>query len=316
MSAAVRAVARLAAAGAVAGAACVGWGAGVEREWYVLRHATAPALRPAARGVLRVLHVSDLHLLPGQRRVQRFLDAAGDLGHDLVVATGDLLGSAESVDEAVDLLVRLRGDRPGLAVLGSNDRYGPMPLDLRKYFAPGPRPALRRHGPPLDVDRLTKGLEDGGWQLADNRRLTVATRAGEIDVAGLGDPHIDLDDPTLVDWAAPGPAAPALRLGVVHAPYLRALDALERHGADLVLAGHTHGGQVRLPGIGALSSNCDLPVGRARGLSRAGQGAWLHVSAGLGHARTAPFRFACRPEATLLDVVAPAQDSVVGSAPR
>jgi len=294
---------RMMAAAAAAGGACVAYGAGVEREWYVLRHATVPALRPGGRGPLRVLHVSDLHLWPGRRRIRRFLDRARDCGPDLVVATGDLLGGDDTVDEAIALLTRLRGDRPALAVLGSNDRYGPTSLDLRKYFRPRP-PGVRRHGPPLDTDRLVRGLEDGGWQMVDNRRAEVATAAGSLDVAGLADPHIDRDDPAGVDWGASGPADPALRLGVVHAPYLRALDVFDGHGYDLVLAGHTHGGQVRLPGVGALSSNCDLPLREARGLSRHEGRIWLHVSAGLGTARTAPFRFNCRPEATVLDVVA------------
>ena len=291
---------RVAAAAVAAGAACVAWGALVERQWYALRHVTVPVLA-GARAPLRVLHVSDLHLLPGQARVRRFLEAAHDQGPDLVVATGDLLGSAETVDEAVALLTRLRGDRPGLAVLGSNDRYGPQRFNPLRYFRP--HPEMRSFGPPLDVDRLVEGLIDGGWELVDNRRTTVVTPAGAVDVAGLGDPHIDLDDPDAVDWATPSPEGTVLRLGVVHAPYLRSIDVFDRFGFGLVLSGHTHGGQVRLPGVGALSSNCDLPLGRVRGLSRDGDGPWLHVSAGLGHARTAPFRFACRPEATLLDLV-------------
>jgi predicted MPP superfamily phosphohydrolase len=92
---------------------------------------------------------------------------------------------------------------------------------------------------------------------------------------------------------------------VVHSPYRRALDAFERNGYGLVLAGHTHGGQVCLPGVGALVTNCDLPRDRVRGLSRWGA-SWLHVSAGLGTSKYAPFRFACRPEASLLTVVSPA----------
>jgi len=73
-------------------------------------------------------------------------------------------------------------------------------------------------------------------------------------------------------------------------------------GADLVLAGHTHGGQLRVPGFGALVTNCDLDRRRARGLSTY-EGSVLHVSAGLGTSPYAPIRFACPPEATLLTLV-------------
>jgi predicted MPP superfamily phosphohydrolase len=70
-------------------------------------------------------------------------------------------------------------------------------------------------------------------------------------------------------------------------------------GFDLVLAGHTHGGQVRIPGIGALVTNCSLPTALAGGLHRI-HGGWLHVSPGLGTGKYSPIRFACPPEATLL----------------
>jgi predicted MPP superfamily phosphohydrolase len=110
------------------------------------------------------------------------------------------------------------------------------------------------------------------------------------------------DRPARIDWRPP-PEPVALRLGLVHAPYRRALDVFDRYGFDLALSGHTHGGQLRVPGLGALVANCDLPLRQTRGTSRHGTGLWLHVSAGLGHSRYAPFRFACRPEANILDIV-------------
>lgn len=93
-------------------------------------------------------------------------------------------------------------------------------------------------------------------------------------------------------------------------------------GAGLLIAGHTHGGQLQVPGYGALVTNCDLDTSRARGVSRWWPGAgsapssqapvdasWLHVSAGLGGNPYTPFRFSCRPEATLLTLTAsPTQD--------
>jgi predicted MPP superfamily phosphohydrolase len=285
--------------GAGLGAAALAWGAGVERTWYVLRHTTVPVLAPAARGPLRVLHVSDLHLLPGQRRVEAFLGECRLAGSDLVVATGDLIGSEDTVDDAVDLLAGVRDGRPGLAVLGSNDLYGPRPKNPLTYFmAPVRRPNSRL----LDTARLVAGLQDTGWQVLDNRRTQVATPVGLLDVAGLADPHIGRDRPEYLDWSPPERDGTALRLGIVHAPYRRSLDVFDRQGYGLVLAGHTHGGQVRLPGWGSLVANCDLPPSQTRGLSRYGD-LWLHVSAGLGHARYAPYRFACRPEATVLDLV-------------
>lgn len=271
----------------------------VERRWYALRHVTVPVLRPAASRPVRVLHLSDLHLLRGQEHVHGFVRECLRSGPELVVATGDLLGGADAIDDAVGLLADVADGRAAVAVLGSNDFFGPRPKNPARYLVASDR---RVHGPALDTPRLVDGLAEGGWHVLDNRRALLDSPAGTIDVAGLGDPHIDLDHPEMVDWSAP-PEPPALRLGVVHAPYRRAVEALAGHGYDLLLAGHTHGGQLRVPGIGALVANCDLPLRQARGLSRT-DGSWLHVSAGLGTSRYAPFRFACRPEATLLDLVA------------
>src|SRR6266508_1985587 len=181
-----------------------------------------------------------------------------------------------------------------VAVLGSNDSYAPQPKNYLSYFRRRRRRRLPRGRNPWQ--ELVEGLEGMGWLVLGNRR----GRLGDLELAGMSDPHIRLDDLT-VPVPADGHAS-RLRIGVVHSPYQRSLNAFERSGYQLVLAGHTHGGQVRLPGVGALVTNCDLPREQVRGLSRWGS-TWLHVSAGLGTSKYAPFRFACRPEATLLTLV-------------
>ena len=99
---------------------------------------------------------------------------------------------------------------------------------------------------------------------------------------------------------------------MTHAPYQRILERMSAEGVDLVLAGHTHGGQLCVPGFGALVTNCDLDRSRASGLSqwpgrpgapRAADPMHLHVSAGLGTSPYTPVRIACRPEAALLTLV-------------
>ena len=92
-------------------------------------------------------------------------------------------------------------------------------------------------------------------------------------------------------------------------------DALPRRlaarGAHLILSGHTHGGQLRVPFYGALVTNCGIDRARVRWVHRWAEpsasnphGTWLHVSAGLGTSPYAPYRFACPPEATLLTLTA------------
>jgi predicted MPP superfamily phosphohydrolase len=98
-------------------------------------------------------------------------------------------------------------------------------------------------------------------------------------------------------------ASADVHIGVTHSPEPRILDGMASDGFTLLLAGHTHGGQVCVPGVGALVTNCGLDRRMAKGLHRWSAGAWLHVSAGLGTHPTAPVRFACRPEATMLTLV-------------
>ncbi len=282
-----------------AAAAALAWATLVERRWYALRWTTVPVLSRSASRPLRVLHISDLHQLPGQRHRLDFVRACAAAGPDMVVATGDLLESDDSIDDVVQALAEIAEGRVALAVLGSHDYWGPTAKNPAEYvFAP----QRRSYGARLDTARLVDGLTVAGYTVLDNRRETIKTPPGLIDVTGLGDPHVDLDRPGAVDWAPPAEDV-ALRLGLCHAPYRRVLDAFDQAGIALALCGHTHGGQLRAPLVGALVNNSDLPLGRSRGVSRYGGGLWLNVSAGLGHSRFAPFRFLCRPEATILDLV-------------
>jgi predicted MPP superfamily phosphohydrolase len=106
-----------------------------------------------------------------------------------------------------------------------------------------------------------------------------------------------------------------VRIALAHAPEPRVLDAFAADGYDLLLAGHTHGGQVCVPFYGALATNCGIDRPRVKGLHQH-RGSWLHVSAGLGTSPWAPVRFACLPEATLLTLVSrPAAPSPASTTP-
>jgi uncharacterized protein len=289
-------VALLAGAVAAAGAACLGYGVLVERDWYRLRRQRVEALGPG-QPPLTVLHLSDLHLTAGDGRRLAFLERLAAEPVDLVVLTGDMLGEPDALDPVLEALGRFSPRLGAVAVLGSNDYWAPRFRNPLGYFL-GPSSRRRRSAGRNPWRELVDGLEDRGWTVLSNRR----GRLGDVELAGMDDPHIRRDDPGV---AVPPNGAVRLRIGVVHSPYRRALDAFERNGYGLLLAGHTHGGQVRLPGVGALVTNCDLPRDQVRGLSRWGS-SWLHVSAGLGTSKFAPFRFACRPEASVLTVVSTA----------
>jgi len=282
-------------AAAVAGIAYSLWEAGQ----FTLRRVEVPLLSPGERP-LRVLHLSDLHLTPDQSAKRQWVQRLAALEPDLVVDTGDNLAHADAVPFVLDALEPLL-DVPGAFVMGSNDYYAPTFKNPLRYFNPS---APRVYGRPLPWTDLRDALAASGWVDLNNARTTVKVGNRVIELVGVDDPHLDRDRYDQVA-GSPDPAAD-LALGVTHAPYLRVLDAMADDEIPLVLAGHTHGGQVCVPGWGALVTNCDLPPRQAKGLSRiAGPrgDSWLHVSAGLGCSPTAPVRFACRPEATLLTLV-------------
>lgn len=292
---------------AVAGAAAAVWGIGVERLAFTVRHATLPVLAPGTAD-LKVLHLSDLHMAPWQRRKQRFVRQLADLEPDLVVDTGDNLGHPLGLLGIKAALEPFRGV-PGVHVWGSNDYWAPQPKNPLSYFG-GPS-GVPTEPKRLDTEALGEHLASLGWTDLNNRTARLVVRGVPIDAFGTDDPHREYDDLAAL---APGlkrlrarevPAA--LRLGVTHAPYRRILDAFVDEGADLLLAGHTHGGQVCVPGFGALVTNCDIPRRQVKGVStwsHDDRSAALEVSAGLGTSIWAPVRFACRPEATLLTLTA------------
>lgn len=291
--------------GALLGAATAGYAA-CEARAYTLRRTELPVL-PAGHEPLRVLHVSDLHLTPGQRAKRAWVQSLAGLEPDLVVNTGDNLAHRDAVPAVLDAFGRLL-DRPGVFVFGSNDYFEPSLRNPFGYLAPDDG---TRHidTPPLAWPALREGLLGAGWRDLTNTRDVVEVRGTRFAFAGVDDPHLGYDDLA----AVAGPADPGadVRLGVAHAPYLRVLDQFALDGYDAVLAGHTHGGQVCLPGLGALTTNCDLEPARAKGRSRHPAASrpgdpgstWLHVSAGLGTSPYVRLRLACRPEATLITLV-------------
>ena len=288
---------------AAAGAAVIGYASVVERNWFALRHRDIPVLRPGARP-LRVLHISDAHLTPGRHRLLSWIRSLDALQPDLVVNTGDSIAHPEAVRPFLEALGPLL-DRPGVFVYGSNDLYTPVLKNPARYLWRTSKGDHQRTEPDLPWEKLGGELSAAGWIDLNNHRGKLTVHGLDIALAGVHDPHAARDR---YDQVA-GPADPAadLRIGVLHAPEPAVMDRFAADGYDLLLAGHTHGGQLRIPGYGALTTNCGIDRARVSGLSmhpqispESGKTAWLHVSAGLGTSPWAPVRFACRPEATLL----------------
>lgn len=281
---------RLLAAGAGLGAACVVYGI-IEARLYRLRAHTIPVLPPGSSEI-RVLQVSDVHLRLGNKRLAAFIESLSQDEYDLVLATGDLMGDPDSVHRCAEILNALRGSSGRHFVFGASDYYAPELRNYLDYFL-----GRRRHGTRRNpTDEFRRLLTEEGWNDLTNK--TVATTLGGIatQITGLDDPYLRRDDRSLLER---DPRA-RLALCVMHdpAPYADAA----RAGYDLIVAGHTHGGQVRMPFVGAVVTNSDLPRRLARWATRL-DGSWLFVTPGLGTGKYGPFRFLCRPEASVLRLV-------------
>lgn len=303
------------AAGAILGAGVTAWGAVVERRRFSIRWETVPVLPPGSRDLV-VLHLSDIHMAPWQSDKQQWLRDLSLVEPDFIVNTGDNLGHA-TANAAVEYALEPFRGIPGAFVNGSNDHFGPAPRNPFRYFT-GPS----RHSPgddpvELDVDRQTTFFESLGWLDLNNAARAIEVKGSRLELFGTADAHRGWDRldllPNLVDElreSVPWPDEPGpdpVTIGVTHAPYRRVLNSFVTQGADVIFAGHTHGGQVAVPGVGALVTNSDLPRAYASGLHRwqnRTHWSWLNVSAGIGTSIYAPVRFAVRPEAVVVTLTA------------
>ncbi|MCH5641713.1 metallophosphoesterase [Gordonia sp. ABSL49_1] len=284
---------RVLAAGAGLAAAGLFYSTVIERNAFTLRHTTLSVLEPGATP-LRVLHISDLHMMPNQRLKQAWVSELESLEPDLVVNTGDNLAHPQAVPAVIQSLGGLLS-RPGLFVFGSNDYFGPRAKNPLKYFK---KDHQRTHGDPLPWQDLRAAFTERGWLDATHTVRELEVGGVRVVAAGVDDPHIERDRYETIE-GRPNPLA-HLRLGLTHSPEPRVLDRFAADGYDLIMAGHTHGGQLCLPFFGALVTNCNLDRSRVKGPSNWGATTKLHVSAGLGTSPYAPARFCCRPEASLL----------------
>ena len=277
------------------------WGIGIERFLFVVRRENIKLL-PAKSKPITVLHIGDIHLAPWQKRKAKFVHSLAQLKPDLVINTGDNLGHADAIGPVLTALAPVM-QIPGVFVNGSNDYYAPVLRNPLGYLL---KPSERSEGPVLDTARLIGGFRSAGWLNLNNREGQITINGVRLGFIGVDDAHDELDNLTSISSQVNSLSGSDLIIGVSHAPYLRVLEAMGTAGASLIFAGHTHGGQVCLPGIGALTTNCDLPTKYAKGISAwrfAGRDVILNVVAGLGHSIYAPVRFFCRPEVRLITLL-------------
>ncbi|MGH2806410.1 MAG: metallophosphoesterase [Actinomycetota bacterium] len=252
---------------------------------------------PVGSGVpqLDILHISDMHMAENDARLAAFVKGLPEkVGvPDLVLATGDLIEGDRSIDITAESLNSLEARLGRAYVLGSHDYYQARFGNYLKYWSPRRRRQIRAAR--TNTIRFETLLQEKGWIDLSNDSYTIESPDGVVRLAGVDDPYLRRHRTGHIRRGRNEGVA----IGLVHTPDVVSQWALA--GFDLVVAGHTHGGQVRLPGIGAVVTNCTLPTGLSVGLNRVGS-MWLHVSPGLGTGRFQPIRFNCPPRVTLLSL--------------
>ena len=262
---------------------------------YKVRKSSIRLLPRGCRDI-HILHVSDLHLTPSNKRLIADIKSFINLKPDLVIVTGDFLAHKDAINPLIAALDELL-DLPGLFVFGSNDYYGPRfknPLLYLRKDTGG-----QKLGKKLPWQRLQKHLIQRGWKDLNNKKVEIKVNGVVIRACGTDDAHINLDDYKNIV----GTGIFDISIGITHAPYGRVLNAMSKDQTNLIFAGHTHGGQVRLPWFGgsrSLTTNCDLPNWRSRGLTKLPNEPFLNVSAGMGVNPFMPFRIFCSREVSFI----------------
>ncbi len=234
---------------------------------------------PEALDGLRIIHVSDLHLREVGDLERAVLDAVKAANADLICLTGDFISGPEGMPFLVPFLMEVARGRRAFAVLGNHD-----------------------HADTVDTGLVEETLRRSGAVLLANDAHRVVMKGVSIAVAGVDDPHTDRADVagTLAraQTLAGGPdgAEVGLTLLLAHSPDVLLDEAV--NGADLVLCGHTHGGQVCLPWVGPLKTNTRIGRTAYTGVVRR-EGVVAHISRGVG-TTSMRLRLTCRPEVTTL----------------
>lgn len=223
----------------------------------------------AALDGYRIVHLSDLHIgsYDPKDRGMSWVERANALEPDLIAVTGDLVTTGTTFyDDVAEVLGSLRAPGGVFVSLGNHDQWDP--------------------------DALTRAIESRGVRVLRNRWVSVEAGGAALRVGGLDDWYTGRDD---LDRAlCAHPDEPTILLS----HYPRFFEAAARRGADLVLSGHTHGGQLAVPGLARRLNIAALSERWFAGRYRLGS-CTLHVSAGLGTTGP-PMRLGVAPEIAVL----------------
>lgn len=282
--------------------------------------------------ILTFLHLSDFHLRKNSKgkKLFKFVRSLNKLNVDFILITGDLTENDKNIEYLISMLSPLKAKYGKYAVFGVHDHYNKALVEfIRNMFK-----KKKRYKRENDVTYMAKRLKDIGIEVLRNesRRINIGSYdIGDIEIIGLDDPiinkidivkafsHIDhIDSLKLLKKSDYKNAYKnifklkeekihkinnrgKLRIILMHTPDTDSIIDLARKEVDIIFGGHTHGGQVRLPLVGAVISGCKIKTKFASGLFYF-RNFVLYVTRGLGEGRYSQFRFYCQPEASLVKI--------------
>ena len=237
---------------------------------------------PAAFDGYRILHLSDLHINKQNKRTKRLLASLTAEPADLCVITGDLIEDDKAIHICQDMLKTIRPPHGVFVVLGNHDYFRYSMWDMIQK-----RNITTRTN---DTQGLVRILNRTGFRVLRNESIEIGRNGDSVWLVGLDDPVTNRHN--VKKALAPVPSE-AFTILLTHTPDV--IRETNFPGEHLILAGHTHGGQVLLPLWGPIMNHSSLKPGFVSGGMKLDNG-FLLVSNGQGVNTLFPFRFRCRPE--------------------
>lgn len=277
---------------AILGMGIIAWAHWVEPRWFHLRKEHLKVKKPLKKP-LTILHLSDLHFTRPRKVMGKFFDQLSQIDTDFVFVTGDFFDHVSGIEPCLTNLKKLKPRKGIYAILGNHDYRVYPPVNQWIRMLSGGDHFYER--PAEETGALKQALAEAGIKVLINENISVPVEEGEeVTIIGVDDPVSKRAD---LKKAFRGTGNGALRLTLVHSPVL--FPSLAKWGTDVAFSGHTHGGHIRLPGMGPLPLAYKIsPIID----TTHDYGFYGIVSRGMGAQDLVRLRFFCRPEAVLVRV--------------